>query len=120
MYLKLFRAAALGAALGWTGLMAQAQTSAPAGEDPMVARVDGTEIKRSDLISAQQALPEQYRQLPLKSIFQPLLRQMINSMLIVRAARAQGLHNGPGFKQQVANMIIRISYHLNPDWHIYV
>jgi peptidyl-prolyl cis-trans isomerase C len=25
-------------------------------------------------------------------------------MLIVRAARVQGLHNGPGFKQQVANM----------------
>ena len=101
MYLKLFRAAALGAALSWTGMMAQAQTSAPAGEDPVVARVNGTEIKRSDLVAAQSALAAQYREIPLQSIFQPLLREMIKTLLIVRAARAQGLHDDPGVKRQV-------------------
>ncbi len=112
MYLRLFRAAALAGALGWAGMMAEAQTSAPAGaqtgEDPVVARVNGAEIKRSDLVSAQQALPEQYRQVPLKSIFRPLLRQMIDTMLMVRAARAQGLHDDPGVKQEMANMEGRI------------
>ncbi len=112
MYLRLLRAAVLAAALGWAGMTAEAQTSAPTGaqtgEDPVVARVNGAEIKRSDLVSAQQALPEQYRQVPLKSIFQPLLRQMIDTMLMVRAARAQGLHDNPGVKQEVANMEGRI------------
>ena len=112
MYLRLLRAAALAAALGWAGMMAEAQTSAPAGaktgKNPVVARVNGVEIKRSDLVSAQQALPEQYRQVPLKSIFQPLLHQMINTMLMVRAARAQGLHDDPGVKQEMVNMEGRI------------
>ena len=112
MYLRLFRAAVLAAALGWTGMTAEAQTSAPRSgqtdKDPVVARVNGAEIRRSDLVSAQQALPEQYRQVPLKSIFQPLLRQMINTMLMVRAARAQGLHDDPVVRQQVANMEGRI------------
>ena len=112
MYLRIFRAAALAAALGWTGMTAEAQTSAPAGaltgEDPVVARVNGAEIKRSDLVTAQQGLSEQYRQVPLRTMFQPLLRQMINTMLIVRAARAQGMHDDPGVKQQVANMEGRI------------
>ncbi len=112
MYFRLFRAAALAAALGWTGITAEAQTGDPAGaqteENPVVARVNGAEIKRSDLVSAQQALSEQYRQVPLKSIFQPLLRQMINTLLIVRAARAQGMHDDPGVKQQMANMEGRI------------
>ncbi len=112
MYLRLVRAAVLAAALGWAGMTAEAQTGAPAGaktgKNPVVARVNGVEIKRSDLVSAQQALPEQYRQAPLKSIFQPLLRQMIDTMLMVRAARAQGLHDDPGVKQEMANMEGRI------------
>ena len=105
MYFRLCRATALVAVLGCNSMTTAAQTSTPAaGEDPVVARVNGAEINRSDLISAQQALPKQYRQVPLKSIFQPLLRQMINNRLIVRAARAQGLHDDPGVKRQVANM----------------
>ena len=109
MYFRLCRATALVAVLGCNSMTTAAQTSTPAGtqagEDPVVARVNGAEINRSDLISAQQALPKQYRQVPLKSIFQPLLRQMINNRLIVRAARAQGLHDDPGVKRQVADML---------------
>ena len=108
MYLKLFRAAAVAAVLGWIGMSAEAQTGAPTAKDPVVARVNGVEIKRSDLVSAQQDLPAQYWQKPLKSIFQPLLRQTIDSMLIIRAARAEGLQNDPEVKQQVADMEGRI------------
>ncbi len=108
MYLRLFRAAALAAALGWTNMAAEAQTGALTAKDPVVARVNGVEIKRSDLVSAQQDLPAQYRQVPLKSVFQRLLRQIINTKLIIRAARAQGLQDDPGVKQQMANMEGRI------------
>ena len=112
MFLRLCRATALAIMLGWYGMMVVAQTpvqtSAQVGEDPVVARVNRVEIKRSDLILAQQALPEQYRQVPLKSIFQPLLRQMINTRLIIRAARDQGLHHDPVVKQKLTNMEGRI------------
>ncbi len=108
MYLRVLRAACLAAALGWTAMPAEAQTGAqpgaPVAEDPVVARVDGTEIRRSDLVAAQQALAEQYRRVPLKTIFQPLLRQLINTMLLVRAARAQGLHDDPGVRREMAAM----------------
>ena len=92
--------------------MAGAQTGAPGGakptEDPVVARVNGTEIKRSDLIAAQRALPEQYSKVSLQSIFRPLLRQMIDTMLVVGAARARGLQNDSGVKRQLASMEGRI------------
>ena len=112
MYLRLFRAAALAAAVGCAVMPAQGQTGAApgtkAGADPVVARVNGVTIKRSDLVTAQQALPERYRQMPLQSIFQPLLSQMINSMLVVGAARAEGLRDDPGVKRQMAAMEGRI------------
>ena len=110
MYLRLFRAASLAVAVGCAVMPAQGQTGAAPGAaaDPGVARVNGVTIKRSDLVTAQQALPEQYRQVPLQSIFQPLLRQMINSMLVVGAARAQGLRDDPGVKRQMAAMEGRI------------
>ncbi len=72
MYLRLFRAAAVAAVLGWIGMSAEAQTGAPTAKDPVVARVNGVEIKRSDLVSAQQDLPAQYRQKPLQSMTEPL------------------------------------------------
>ncbi len=116
MYLRLPWAAALAVALGCTAMPAEAQTGAqpgaqpgaPVDKDPVVARVDGAEIRRSDLLAAQASLPEQYRLVPLKTIFQPLLRQMIDTRLFVRAANAQGLRDDPGVKRQMAAMEGRI------------
>ncbi len=74
----------------------------------MIARVNGTEIKRSDLVAAQRALPEQYRRVALQSIYQPLLRQLINTALIAGAARAEGLGDDPDVRREMAAMEGRI------------
>jgi len=108
MCLRLLRAAALAVALGCAALPAAAQTGADprpkSADDPVIARVDGTEIKRSDLVAARRALPEQYRRVALQSIYQPLLRQMINTLLIAGAARAEGLGDDPDVRREMATM----------------
>lgn len=62
-----------------------------AAEDPIVARIDGTEVRRSDLIFAQQLMRPEYRNVPLEAIYPSLLNQVINSILVVRAARSEGV-----------------------------
>ena len=62
-----------------------------AAEDHVVARIDGTEIRRSDLIFAQQLMLRQYRKVPLEAIYPFLLKQVINNILVVHAARSEGI-----------------------------
>ena len=45
--------------------------------DPVVAIVNGTQIKKSDVEAAYATLPEQYRQMPLEQIYDPLLEQVV-------------------------------------------
>ncbi len=62
-----------------------------AAEDHVVARIDGTEVRRSDLIFAQQLMLRQYRKVPLEAIYPFLLKQVINNILVVHAARSEGI-----------------------------
>ena len=47
--------------------------------DPVVAIVNGTQLKKSDLEAAYASLPDQYRQMPLDAIYDPLLDQLVSS-----------------------------------------
>ena len=69
-----------------------AATPAPgAAADPVLARVDGQEIRVSDLELEFRRLPEELRNMP-PAMLQPLLLdQMITHKAIVNAARARGL-----------------------------
>jgi peptidyl-prolyl cis-trans isomerase C len=71
---------------------AQAPTPSPApAADPVLARVDGQEIRVSDLELEFRRLPEELRNMP-PAMLQPLLLdQMITHKAIVNAARARGL-----------------------------
>ncbi len=78
--------------------LAQAPTQAPAqapqtgaATDPVVAKVDGAEIKLSDVEEARTMLPDQYRSLPLPMVFDPLVDALIDMKLSATAARKQGL-----------------------------
>jgi peptidyl-prolyl cis-trans isomerase C len=65
--------------------------AAPAGlptGNPVVARVNGAEIRLSDVKAAQQNLPPQAQKMPLMQIYPTLLNRMIDGMLITAAARA--------------------------------
>lgn len=76
----------------------------PAGaqtDDPVLAIVNGEQIKRSDLQAAQQALPEQYRQMPLEMIYDPLLDRVIDSRLLLAEAQKRNLGNDPKVQAEI-------------------
>lgn len=70
------------------------QAPAPAA-DPVLARVDGAEIRQSDLEAELQRLPAELRAVPM-AVLQPLLLdQLITHKALVAAARARGLEREP-------------------------
>ncbi len=71
---------------------------AAAAEDPVVAVVDGETVLRSELEAAQMALPEQYRELPLEMIWDPLLSRVIDRRLLAREAERRRLQDRPEAK----------------------
>ncbi|WP_191058227.1 peptidylprolyl isomerase [Geminicoccus harenae] len=83
---------------------AEAQTQAapatPAG-DPVVARVNGEEIRRSDVQRFQESLPEQYRSMPLEMVFDPLLNRVIDTRLLAEKAEADGIAAEPAVQAKV-------------------
>src|SRR5690242_7437606 len=59
----------------------------PASKDPVVATVNGQPVRLSELEVAQQALPPQYRNVPLSTVFPALLDRIIDSKLVVADGR---------------------------------
>jgi peptidyl-prolyl cis-trans isomerase C len=75
--------------------LAQGAPAAAATDNPVVARVDGTEIRLADVQAEAQRLPEELRGMPPGMLFPLLLDQMITQRAIVAAARAAGLERDP-------------------------
>jgi peptidyl-prolyl cis-trans isomerase C len=93
------RSAGLAGVLLCLPLAAAAQ--APAG-DPVVARVNGADILRSQVVAVQQMLPAQYRDLPFKDLFPVLVRQLVDTKLLADAAREAKLDQDDGVKRRLA------------------
>jgi peptidyl-prolyl cis-trans isomerase C len=70
--------------------------------DPVVARVDGEEIKLSDISDAMKGLPEQYRGMPAPVLYPQLLEQLVERKAVAIVARKQGLDKDPGVKREIA------------------
>ena len=84
----------------------QAPTSgAPAAtindEQQVVARVDGLEIRRSDVLAAIRLMPQQLQQMPADILFPAMLDQVINVRLLAAAGYRQNLQNEPEVKEKV-------------------
>jgi peptidyl-prolyl cis-trans isomerase C len=77
-------------------------TTNPPLKDPVVAIVNGHPIKLSELEVAQQALPPQYRNVPLQGVFPALLDRMIDSKLVVADGRKNKVSDDPAFKKRMA------------------
>ena len=69
--------------------------------DPVVAIVNGTQIKKSDLEAAHQALPEQYRPMPLEMLYDPLLDRVIDSQLLLAEAQKEKLGDNPKVQAEI-------------------
>ena len=78
------------------------QPAATPAKDPVVATVNGQPIYLSELEVAQQALPPQYRNAPLASIFPALLDRIVDSKLVVTDARKNKVDADPAFKKRQA------------------
>jgi peptidyl-prolyl cis-trans isomerase C len=79
-----------------------------AAADPVVARINGVELHRSDVIAVQRTLPPQVQQMPLEQIYPQLLDQMVTQQLITQVGRAQKLADDPEVKQRVAQLEDRV------------
>jgi len=99
----LIRVAALGLAIGGLATVSAVQAGEPAaaGGDPVVARVDGAEIHRSEVMTTIAGLPAQVRQMPPEMIFPAVLDQMVNGRLVAAAAAAQKLTDDPEYKDKM-------------------
>ena len=87
------------------GAPAAAQTSAPAtapAPDPVIARVNTTEIRASDLAEAAQSLPAKMRGMPPAMLFPMLLDQLVDRAAIIDLARRRGLDREPLVARQMA------------------
>jgi peptidyl-prolyl cis-trans isomerase C len=97
---------ALCAALGmlWlsTAAWAQQQPQPGAGEDVVVAIVDGTPIHRSDLEEVARGLPEQFRQMPMQVLYGVLLDRVIDFRLLANEADRLDIENQPEVETALA------------------
>ena len=73
-------------------------------DDPVVAKINGTEIHKSDLLAAQKQLPPQYQQVPLEAIYPQLLDQVVNNDLLIGAAKDAKLDDDPEVKDKLAKL----------------
>jgi peptidyl-prolyl cis-trans isomerase C len=82
-----------------------AAAAAPAAQplkDPVVATVNGQPIRLSELEIAQQALPQQYRNMPLQAVFPALLDRIVDSKLVVQEGKKNKVTDDPAFKKRMA------------------
>jgi len=80
----------------------QAPAAPTAQADPVVARVNGTDIRLSDVSDAAQQLPAESRSMPSAMLFPLLLDQLIDRAAIVELARKRGIHQDPAVVRQMA------------------
>ena len=81
--------------------MAQAAAPSAAQQDPVVARVNGTELHRSEVLAARQMLPAQVQQIPFEQVYPQLLDTLVTNMLAAQAGRKQKLADDPEVKKRV-------------------
>jgi peptidyl-prolyl cis-trans isomerase C len=79
---------------------AQAANAQPA--DPVVARVDGQEIRLSDVREAAAELPQELRNAPPATLYPLILDQLVAQKALVARARAEGLQNDPDVQRRIA------------------
>ena len=77
-------------------------TSAPSAADPVIARINNTEIRASDLAEAAQSLPAEMRGMPPATLYPMLLDQLVDRAAIIDLARRRGLDREPTVARQMA------------------
>lgn len=97
------------AALAASALLLGLSVSAVVGaeekkQDPVVAVVDGAEIRLSEVTEAQSRLPAEYQQLPVQVVFPMLINSLVDTRLMAGQARKIGLHQEAEFKVRLSGV----------------
>jgi len=114
MFARVLRVAAVSLALGGVGFTALAQTDtappagSPAGEDPVVAKVNGAEIRRSEVTRTIASLPPQVQQMPPQMIFPAVIDQIINGKLVAEAGYKNNVQKDPEVAERLKRSEERI------------
>lgn len=98
----MLRVAALALALGAVALPVVAEEKAPAaGGDPVVARVNGEAITRSDVLRELQSMGAQAQQIPPQMLYPQLLEKVIVTKLVSAKGYADKLQNEKEVKERL-------------------
>lgn len=102
--------AAVGFALTGPASAQQAAQRAPAAAsvDPVVARVNGQPILRSEIMMAAESLPAQLRAVPVEALFPALLNQVIDRKLTVAQAQKEKFDKEPLVVKRLADIHERV------------
>ena len=83
---------------------ALAADAKPKDSNPVVAKVEGEEIRLAEVIDAFGRIPPQYQQLPMATLYSAVLDNLINTRLAAAAARKAKINELPEVKEQVARV----------------
>ena len=85
----------------------------PSADDPVVAKVDGKNILRSEVLAFMKNMPPQMQQLPVETIFPVVLDQVINGKIVEEKAIKTDVANSPEVAKRMGEakeQIIRVVY----------
>lgn len=80
----------------------------PAADNPVVATVDGTEIRLDEILALRASMPDSYAKLPLSALLEPLIEQAVNSRLVLAKAEADGLGDDPDVAARLSEIAARL------------
>ncbi len=89
-------------------LAAQTPAVPNAGDDPVVARVDGQPIRRSDVLSFQRSLPAQFQQVPIEALLEPIVERLVSQKLLVADGRKKNLQADAEVRQRLTQFEDRV------------
>lgn len=81
---------------------------AQAPADPVIARIDGQAILRSELQATMRGLPAQAQSMPIDTLYPMLLERIIDLRLIGTAAKGAKLENDAAVKAKIAEATDRV------------
>lgn len=90
------------ACLALTGCDKKAPDEQAKAEDAVVATVNGQKIRQSDVAQLYNALPGQYRQLPIEFLQDQLVERLVDQKLVTAKAKSDGTEKDAKYKERLA------------------
>ncbi len=93
---------ALSAAIGLGAIAIANGAVAEEFKDPVIARVNGDAIYKSEVLMFFQSLPDQYKQMPIGVLFPQLRAALVDRRIISQQAKKENLGDDEAVKRQMA------------------